>query len=100
VLDSLFGTPFFLYGAHYEDRLRGAPGQPIAQPAGRKIGALAEQGAGKSDGGLLIEHAGQLGEGRGCITRLRSSNCLILSAVEADRGDQESPTPSIKSSTS
>jgi hypothetical protein len=26
--------------------------------------------------------------------------CLILSAVEADRGDQESPTPSIKSSTS
>jgi hypothetical protein len=26
--------------------------------------------------------------------------CLILSAVEADRGDQESPTPSIKSSRS
>ena len=37
--------------------------------AGRKIGALAEQGAGKSDGGLLIEHAGQLGEGRGCIAQ-------------------------------
>src|SRR5262245_52199320 len=26
VLDSVFGDPFFLYGAHAEDRLRGAPG--------------------------------------------------------------------------
>jgi putative two-component system protein, hydrogenase maturation factor HypX/HoxX len=31
VLDSLFGTPLFLYGGNHEDRLRGAPGQPIAQ---------------------------------------------------------------------
>jgi putative two-component system protein, hydrogenase maturation factor HypX/HoxX len=34
VLDSLFGTPLFLYGGHHEDRLRGAPGQPIAQRYG------------------------------------------------------------------
>jgi putative two-component system hydrogenase maturation factor HypX/HoxX len=34
VLDSLFGPPFYLYGAHYEDRLKGAPGQLIAQRDG------------------------------------------------------------------
>jgi putative two-component system protein, hydrogenase maturation factor HypX/HoxX len=31
VLDTLFGSPFYLYGAHYEDRLKGTPGQLIAQ---------------------------------------------------------------------
>jgi putative two-component system protein, hydrogenase maturation factor HypX/HoxX len=34
VLDTLFGSPFYLYGAHYEDRLKGAPGQLIAQRDG------------------------------------------------------------------
>jgi putative two-component system protein, hydrogenase maturation factor HypX/HoxX len=34
VLDTLFGPPFYLYGAHREDRLKGAPGQLIAQRDG------------------------------------------------------------------
>jgi putative two-component system protein, hydrogenase maturation factor HypX/HoxX len=34
VLDTLFGWPCYLYGAHYEDRLKGTPGQLIAQRDG------------------------------------------------------------------
>jgi putative two-component system protein, hydrogenase maturation factor HypX/HoxX len=34
VLDAWFGSPFYLYGAHYEDRLKGAPGQLVAQRDG------------------------------------------------------------------
>ena len=34
VLDTLFGSLFYLYGAHYEDRLKGAPGQLIARRDG------------------------------------------------------------------
>jgi putative two-component system protein, hydrogenase maturation factor HypX/HoxX len=49
VLDSLFGTPFFLYGAHNEDRLRGASGQPIAQ----RYGAVC---VGTVDGAIWISH--------------------------------------------
>jgi putative two-component system protein, hydrogenase maturation factor HypX/HoxX len=49
VLDSLFGAPFFLYGAHYEDRLRGAPGQSIAQ----RDGAVC---VGTVDGAIWISH--------------------------------------------
>jgi len=34
VLDTLFGRPFFLYGAHHEDRLKGAPGSILAKRDG------------------------------------------------------------------
>ena len=57
VLDSLFGRPFFLYGAHHEDRLRGAPGQPIAQ----RHGAVC---VGTVDGAIWISHLKAKADGR------------------------------------
>lgn len=49
VLDKLFGMPFFLYGAHYEDRLKGAPGRVLAQ----RDGAICR---GAVDGAVWITH--------------------------------------------
>jgi len=49
VLDSQFGGPFFLFGAHYEDELRGAPGQLLAQ----RDGAVC---VGTKDGAIWITH--------------------------------------------
>jgi putative two-component system hydrogenase maturation factor HypX/HoxX len=60
VLDTLFGNPYFLYGAHQEDQLRGAPGQLLAQRDGAVCVATI-------DGSIWISHLKQKddGEGRG-----------------------------------
>jgi putative two-component system hydrogenase maturation factor HypX/HoxX len=49
LLDSLFGDPYFLYGAHEEERLRGAPGEVLAQRDGAICRATA-------DGAVWITH--------------------------------------------
>ena len=49
VLGSLLGTSCFLYGAHHEDRIKGAPGQVLA---GRD-GAIC---IGTVDGAVWISH--------------------------------------------
>jgi len=49
VLDSLFGEPHYLFGAHEEDRLKGAPGEILAT----RRGAVC---AGTVDGALWITH--------------------------------------------
>ncbi len=49
VLDTLFGKPYFLYGAHEEDRIKGVPGEILAQ----RHGAICR---GTIDGALWITH--------------------------------------------
>ena len=49
VLDNLFGDAFFLYGAHAEDGLRGAPGEFLAQRDGAICRATV-------DGAVWITH--------------------------------------------
>jgi putative two-component system hydrogenase maturation factor HypX/HoxX len=49
VLDTLYGKSYFLYGAHEEDHLKGAPGQILAQ----RNGAICR---GTVDGAVWITH--------------------------------------------
>ncbi len=49
VLDSVYGKPYYLYGAHEEDRIQGAPGEILAQ----RHGAICR---GTVDGALWITH--------------------------------------------
>lgn len=49
VLDKMFGLPFFLYGAHHEDRLKGAPGAILA----KRDGAICRATV---DGAVWITH--------------------------------------------
>jgi putative two-component system hydrogenase maturation factor HypX/HoxX len=49
VLDSLFGKPYYLYGAHEEDRIKGPPGEVLAQ----RHGAICR---GTRDGAIWISH--------------------------------------------
>ena len=49
VLDTLFGKPYYLYGAHEEDRIKGAPGEILAQ----RHGAICR---GTVDGAIWITH--------------------------------------------
>ena len=49
VLDHAFGAPYYLFGAHYEDRLKGAPGAILAQ----RDSAIC---VGTSDGAVWITH--------------------------------------------
>lgn len=49
VLDSSLGDAYFLYGVHYEDELRGAPGQLLA----RRNGAICRATV---DGAVWISH--------------------------------------------
>jgi putative two-component system protein, hydrogenase maturation factor HypX/HoxX len=49
VLDTLFGNPYYLYGAHPEDQLRGTPGQLLAQRDGAACVATI-------DGAIWISH--------------------------------------------
>jgi putative two-component system hydrogenase maturation factor HypX/HoxX len=49
VLDTLFGKSFFLYGAHEEERIKGAPGHILAQ----RHGAICR---GTVDGAVWITH--------------------------------------------
>jgi putative two-component system hydrogenase maturation factor HypX/HoxX len=55
VLDQVQGRPFFLYGAHHEDRLRGAPGRLLAQRDGAVCRATV-------DGAVWITHLKAAGE--------------------------------------
>jgi putative two-component system hydrogenase maturation factor HypX/HoxX len=49
VLDTLYGRSYYLYGAHAEDRLKGAPGQILAQ----RHGAICR---GTVDGAVWVTH--------------------------------------------
>jgi putative two-component system hydrogenase maturation factor HypX/HoxX len=49
VLDALFGKAYYLYGAHEEDRIKGAPGEILA----RRNGAICR---GTIDGAIWITH--------------------------------------------
>ena len=49
VLDTLFGEPLYLFGAHEEDRLKGAPGEMLAT----RFGAVC---VGTTDGAIWITH--------------------------------------------
>ncbi len=49
VLDTLFGEPYYLFGAHEEDRLKGAPGELLAS----RCGAVC---VGTADGAIWITH--------------------------------------------
>ena len=49
VLDTLFGKAYYLYGAHEEDRIKGAPGEILAQ----RHGAICR---GTIDGAIWITH--------------------------------------------
>ena len=82
VLDTLFGSPFYLYGAHYEDRLKGAPGQLIAQ----------------RDGGICIATV----DGSVWITHLKAGDQVNCETTERTTGPGEGgnakirPLPNIK----
>ncbi|MGH6796336.1 MAG: hydrogenase maturation protein [Methylocella sp.] len=56
VLDTLFGSTFFLYGAHQEDKLMGPPGQLLAQRDGAICRATI-------DGAVWITHLKSKDEG-------------------------------------
>src|SRR5262249_28635390 len=58
VLDTLFGNPYYLYGAHPEDQLRGTPGQLLAQRDGAVCVATI-------DGAIWISHLKQKTDGDG-----------------------------------
>lgn len=49
VLDQIFGQPFYLFGAHEEDSLKGKPGDVIA----RRLGAICRA---TGDGAIWITH--------------------------------------------
>jgi len=88
VLDTLFGSPFYLYGAHYEDRLKGAPGQLIARRDGGICIATV-------DGAVWITHlqakdqvnrettGSCTGPGKGCNAEIRPLPNLKLPATLA-----------------
>jgi putative two-component system hydrogenase maturation factor HypX/HoxX len=63
VLDSLFGLPVFLYGACYEDRLKGAPGDVLATRDGAICRATV-------DGAVWITHLKARGDADAATCRL------------------------------
>ena len=84
VLDNLFDEPFFLYGAHAEDRLRGSPGEFLAQRDGAICRATV-------DGAVWITHlkAKAVGEYAGiklpAVQALgRHASCLLNSELPVD----------------
>src|SRR5438132_3264204 len=80
ILDTVLGMPCFLYGAHEEDVLRGAPGQIIA----KRDGAICRA---TGDGAIWITHLKQKG------TDGQPSFKLPATCVLGDRLDhvQEAP---------
>lgn len=74
VLDTLFGTTFFLYGAHHEDRLKGAPGQLLA----RRDGAICRATV---DGAVWITHLKSKDEGNWAGLKLPAVQALGQHAV-------------------
>jgi putative two-component system protein, hydrogenase maturation factor HypX/HoxX len=73
VLDRLFGNPYFLYGAHQEDQLRGAPGQLLAQRDGAVCVATI-------DGSIWISHLKQKDDGEGRGIKLPAALALGMRA--------------------
>jgi putative two-component system hydrogenase maturation factor HypX/HoxX len=73
VLDTLFGNPFFLYGAHQDDQLRGAPGQLLAQRDGAVCVATI-------DGSIWISHLKQKNDGGGHGIKLPATMALGMRA--------------------
>jgi putative two-component system protein, hydrogenase maturation factor HypX/HoxX len=70
VLDNtLFGADFFLYGAHEEDRLRGAPGAVVA----RRDGAIC---IGTVDGALWLSHLKARNHGQFANIKLPAAHVL------------------------
>jgi putative two-component system protein, hydrogenase maturation factor HypX/HoxX len=75
VLDTLFGNPYYLYGAHQEDQLRGTPGQLLAQRDGAVCVATI-------DGAIWISHLKQKTDGEGRGIKLPAAMAL---GVRAER---------------
>jgi putative two-component system protein, hydrogenase maturation factor HypX/HoxX len=75
VLDTLYGRSYFLYGAHEEDHLKGAPGQILAQ----RDGAICR---GTVDGAVWITHLKPRIE-----ENLRDFAVLPKSGGERENGD-------------
>jgi putative two-component system protein, hydrogenase maturation factor HypX/HoxX len=75
VQDTLYGKRYFLYGAHEEDRLKGAPGQILAQ----RDGAICR---GTVDGAVWITHLKARFE-----ENLRDVAVLPKSGGECQNGD-------------
>ncbi len=79
VLDTHFGAPFFLYGAHPEDRLRGAAGQLLA----KRDGAVC---VGAVDGAVWLTHVKPKGGG-GDISHRPARDCEFFgSSIRAVAG--------------
>jgi putative two-component system protein, hydrogenase maturation factor HypX/HoxX len=75
VLDSLFGLPVFLYGAYYEDRLKGAPGAVLATRDGAICRATV-------DGAVWITHLKARGDADAATCRLAhtGAGCALCDA--------------------
>jgi putative two-component system protein, hydrogenase maturation factor HypX/HoxX len=73
VLDTLFGNPYYLYGAHQEDQLRGAPGQLLAQRDDAVCVATI-------DGSIWISHLKQKDDGEGRAIKLPATMALGMRA--------------------
>lgn len=73
VLDSLFGMPVFLFGAHHEDRLKGPPGSVIA----KRDGAICRATV---DGAVWISHLRLKGEAITDICSFAGSGCAHCDA--------------------
>ncbi len=73
VLDTLFGKPYFLYGAHQEDQLRGAPGQLLAQRDGAVCVATI-------DAAIWISHLKQKDDSEGRGIKLPAAMALGMLA--------------------
>ncbi len=85
VLDELFGLPVFLYGAHYEDGLKGPPGTVIA----KRDGAICRATV---DGAVWITHLKLKSDAHDVDCRLADVGCAYCDA-------DFRPIPAIKLST-
>ena len=76
VLDSLLGLSVFLYGAHYEDRMKGAPGSVLATRDGAICRATI-------DGAVWITHLKLKGEAHpdDCRLARAGSGCAFCDAA-------------------
>ena len=74
VLDSLFGAPYYLYGAHREERQKGAPGQVLSQRDGAICRATV-------DGAVWITHLKAKDHGAWAGLKLPAVHALGLRAA-------------------
>ncbi|WP_424360831.1 hydrogenase maturation protein [Methylocystis parvus] len=73
VLDTLFGLPVFLYGAHHEDRLKGSAGAVIAKRDGAVCRATV-------DGAVWVTHLKLKGDAHGVNCRFGENVCAFCDA--------------------